>query len=58
MILGAAAAEKSFEPTHMPRTTRAQGVVTGLSVSLSYATTAVFQDVLENVMSSRTLLPS
>jgi uncharacterized membrane protein len=49
MLIAAAAAAKSFERTLMPRTTRDQGVVTGLSVTLSYATTALFQDVLENV---------
>jgi hypothetical protein len=46
--LAAAAAAKSFERTLMPRSTRDQGIVTGLSVSLTYAATALFQDLIEN----------
>ena len=49
MLLGAAAAAKSFERTLMPRNTKDQGIVTGLAVALTYATTALFQDVIENV---------
>jgi uncharacterized membrane protein len=48
MLLGAAAAAKSFERTLMPRKTTDQGAVTGLSVALTYATTAVFQELIEN----------
>jgi uncharacterized membrane protein len=48
MLLGAAAAAKSFERTLMPRKTRDQGMITGLSVSLSYVTTAAFQDFIES----------
>ena len=48
MLLAAAAAAKSFERTLMPRTTRDQGVVTGLSVATTYATGAMFQDLIEN----------
>jgi uncharacterized membrane protein len=48
LLLAAAAAAKSFERTLMPRSTRDQGVVTGLAVSLTYATTALFQDLIEN----------
>ena len=48
MLLAAAAAAKSFERTLMPRKTRDQGVVTGLSVALAYATGAMFQDLIEN----------
>jgi uncharacterized membrane protein len=48
LLLAAAAAAKSFERTLMPRNTRDQGMVTGLSVSLTYAATALFQDVIEN----------
>jgi uncharacterized membrane protein len=49
MLLAAAAGVKSFERTLMPRTTRDQGAVTGLSVATTYATTALFQDVIESV---------
>jgi uncharacterized membrane protein len=48
MLLAAAAASKSFERTLMPRSTVDQGIITGLSVALTYATTAVFQDLIEN----------
>jgi uncharacterized membrane protein len=48
LLLAAAAAAKSFERTLMPRSTRDQGVVTGLSMSLTYAATALFQDLIEN----------
>jgi uncharacterized membrane protein len=48
LLLAAAAAAKSFERTLMPRSTRDQGIVTGLSVSLTYAATALFQDLIEN----------
>ena len=48
ILIGAAAAAKSFERTLMPRKTRDQGIVTGLSVSLTYVTTAVFQDLIES----------
>jgi uncharacterized membrane protein len=48
MLVGAAAAAKSFERTLMPRNSRDQGAVTGLSVSLAYATSAMFQDFIEN----------
>jgi uncharacterized membrane protein len=51
MLVAAAAAAKSFERTLMPRKTTDQGMVTGLSVALAYATTAIFQDVIENVAS-------
>src|SRR5215471_17428190 len=49
MLLAAAAGVKSFERTLMPRKTRDQGAVTGLSVATTYATTALFQDVIENI---------
>jgi uncharacterized membrane protein len=49
MLFAAAAAAKSFERTLMPRMTSDQSIVTGLSVALTYATTALFQDVIENV---------
>jgi len=49
MLLAAAAGVKSFERTLMPRTTRDQGAVTGLSVATTYATTALFQDLIESV---------
>src|SRR5688500_10342890 len=48
MLLAAAAGAKSFERTLMPRTTRDQGAVTGLSIATTYATTALFQDVIES----------
>jgi len=48
ILLAAAAAAKSFEHTLMPRNTTDQSAVTGLSVSLTYATTALFQDLIEN----------
>jgi uncharacterized membrane protein len=48
MLLAAAAAAKSFERTLMPRKTSDQSAVTGLSVALTYATTAMFQDLIEN----------
>lgn len=48
MLLAATAAAKSFERTLMPRKTRDQGVVTGLSVALAYASGAMFQDLIEN----------
>src|SRR6476659_4072101 len=48
MLLAAAAGVKSFERTLMPRTTRDQGAVTGLSVATTYATTALFQDLIES----------
>jgi uncharacterized membrane protein/membrane protease YdiL (CAAX protease family) len=48
MVLASAAAAKSFERTLMPRTTRDQGVITGLSIALVYSTTAIFQDLIEN----------
>ena len=48
MLVGAAAAAKSFERTLMPRKTSDQGIITGLSVSLTYVATAVIQDVIEN----------
>jgi uncharacterized membrane protein len=48
MLLAAAAAVKSFERTLMPRNTPDQGAITGLSVALSYVTTAAFQDLIEN----------
>src|SRR3954468_3604849 len=49
MLLAAAAGAKSFERTLMPRKTRDQGAVTGLSMALTYATTALFQDVIESL---------
>jgi uncharacterized membrane protein len=49
MLFAAAAAAKSFERTLMPRKTSDQSIVTGLSVALTYATTALFQDLIENV---------
>jgi uncharacterized membrane protein len=49
MLLAAAAAAKSFERTLIPRKTSDQGIVTGLSVALAYATGSIFQDVIENV---------
>ncbi|HWC29531.1 MAG TPA: alpha/beta-hydrolase family protein [Dehalococcoidia bacterium] len=48
MLIASAAAAKSFERTLMPRNTGDQGIVTGLSVALTYATTAMFQDIIEN----------
>lgn len=48
MLVGAAAAAKSFERTLMVRTTTDQGAVTGLSVAMAYSTTAIFQDLIEN----------
>src|SRR6185436_18004132 len=48
MLLAAAAGVKSFERTLMPRSTRDQGAVTGLSVATTYATTALFQDLIES----------
>jgi len=48
ILIGAAAAAKSFERTLMPRKTRDQGVVTGLSVSLTYVATAAIQDLIES----------
>jgi uncharacterized membrane protein len=47
MLLAAAAVPKSFERTLMPRTTRDQGVVTGMSMALTYTAGAVFQDFIE-----------
>jgi uncharacterized membrane protein len=48
ILVASAAAAKSFERTLMPRSSRDQGAVTGLSVSLAYATTAMFHDLIEN----------
>jgi uncharacterized membrane protein len=48
MLIAAGAAAKSFERTLMPRSTSDQGMVTGLSVALAYAATAIFHDLIEN----------
>ncbi|HEY8172587.1 MAG TPA: hypothetical protein VIH21_05830, partial [Dehalococcoidia bacterium] len=48
MLVAAAAVPKSFERTLMPRKTRDQGVVTGLSMALTYAAGALSQDLIEN----------
>ncbi len=49
IILAAAGGAKSFERTLMPRNSRDQGAITGLSVALTYSTTAIFQEIIEGV---------
>jgi len=51
MLLAAAAVPKSFERTLMPRSSRDQGAITGLSMVLTYAAGTVVQDLVESVAS-------
>jgi uncharacterized membrane protein len=51
MLLAALSVPKSFERTLMPRTTRDQGAITGLSMAMTYAAGVAVQDAVENVAS-------
>jgi uncharacterized membrane protein len=51
MLLAALTVPKSFERTLMPRTTRDQGAITGLSMAMTYAAGVAAQDFIENVAS-------
>jgi len=51
MLLAAMSVPKSFERTLMPRTSRDQGAITGLSMALTYAAGVAVQDLVENVAS-------